>query len=89
MEKGQILEIKIDDMSGEGQGIGRADDGFVVFVPGAVVGDTARVQLTKLKKRYAFSKLMEITEFSVARNEAFQCDSFDEGCGGCPYGKLR
>lgn len=89
MEKGQILEIKIDDMSGEGQGIGRADDGFVVFVPGAVVGDTARVQLTKVKKRYAFSKLMGITEFSVARNEAFQCDSFDEGCGGCPYGKLR
>lgn len=89
MEKGQILEIKIDDMSSEGQGIGRADDGFVVFVPGAVVGDTARVQLTKVKKRYAFSKLMEITEFSVARNEAFQCDSFDEGCGGCPYGKLR
>ena len=89
MEKGQILEIKIDDMSGEGQGIGRADDGFVVFVPGAVVGDTARVQLTKVKKRYAFSKLMEIMEFSVARNEAFQCDSFDEGCGGCPYGKLR
>ena len=32
MEKGQILEIKIDDMSSEGQGIGRADDGFVVFV---------------------------------------------------------
>ena len=89
MEKGQILEIKIDDMSGEGQGIGRAEDGFVVFVPGAVVGDTAKVQLTKVKKRYAFSKLVEITEFSDARNEVFQCDSFDEGCGGCPYGKIN
>ncbi len=89
MEKGQILEIKIDDMSGEGQGIGRAADGFVVFVPGAVVGDTARVQLTKVKKRYAFSELMEITEFSAARNEVFRCDSLEEGCGGCPYGKIN
>ena len=33
MEKGQIVEFYIDDMSAEGQGIGRAD-GLVVFVPG-------------------------------------------------------
>ncbi|MFR4798981.1 MAG: TRAM domain-containing protein, partial [Lentihominibacter sp.] len=32
-----IVEIRIEDMSSQGQGIGKAD-GFVVFVPGAVVG---------------------------------------------------
>ena len=54
MEKGQIVEVRIEDMSHEGQGIGRAD-GLVVFVPGTVVGDLAKTQLTKVKKNYAFS----------------------------------
>ena len=50
MEKGQILELTIEDMSQEGKGIGKAD-GFAVFVDGAVVGDKVRVQLRKVKKR--------------------------------------
>ena len=48
MEKGQILELKIEDMSAEGQGIGKAD-GFTVFVKDAVVGDVVKAQLTKVK----------------------------------------
>ena len=67
MEKGQIVEFYIDDMSAEGQGIGRAD-GLVVFVPGAVVGDKVKAQLTKVKKSYAFSKLVEIVEVSGQRS---------------------
>lgn len=55
MEKGQIVEVKIEDMSNEGQGIGRAG-GMVVFVPGAVVGDVVRASITKVKKSYAFSR---------------------------------
>ena len=55
MEKGQVLEFTIEDMSGEGKGIGKAD-GFAVFVDGAVVGDRVRVQLQKVKKRYGFSR---------------------------------
>ena len=49
MEKGQTVEVRIEDMSHEGQGIGRAD-GLVVFVPGTVVGDVAKAELTKVKK---------------------------------------
>ncbi len=88
MEKGQIVEVRIEDMSHEGQGIGRAD-GLVVFVPGTVVGDLARAQLTKVKKNYAFSRLVEIVEYSEARDEEFDCEYFDEGCGGCPLGGIR
>lgn len=87
MEKGQIFDITIEDMSNEGQGIGRAE-GMVVFVPGAVVGDRVKVCLTKVKKNYALSKPVEILEYSSRRNEAFDCASFENGCGGCPYGKL-
>ncbi|MBR1992892.1 MAG: 23S rRNA (uracil(1939)-C(5))-methyltransferase RlmD, partial [Firmicutes bacterium] len=88
MEKGQIVEVRIEDMSHEGQGIGRAD-GLVVFVPGTVVGDLAKAQLTKVKKNYAFSRLVEIVEYSEARDEEFDCEYFDQGCGGCPLGGIR
>ena len=88
MEKGQIVEVRIEDMSHEGQGIGRAD-GLVVFVPGTVVGDLAKAQLTKVKKNYAFSRLVEIVEYSTARDEEFACEYFDQGCGGCPLGGIR
>ena len=36
MEKGQLVELIIEDMSNEGHDIGKTEDGFVVFVPGAV-----------------------------------------------------
>lgn len=85
MEKGQILEFTIEDMSQEGKGIGKAD-GFAVFVDGAVVGDKVRVQLQKVKKRYGFGKLLEILEKSPDRIEGF-CEQQGE-CGGCPYGQL-
>lgn len=35
MEKGQIVHLTIEDMTGEGQGVGRSD-GMAVFVKGAV-----------------------------------------------------
>ena len=85
MEKGQILELTIEDMSQEGKGIGKAD-GFAVFVDGAVVGDKVRVQLRKVKKRYGFGRLFEILEESPDRIESF-CERQGE-CGGCPYGQL-
>ena len=88
MEKGQIVEVRIEDMSHEGQGLGRAD-GLVVFVPGTIVGDLAKTQLTKVKKSYAFSKLDEIVEHSDARDENFDCEYYNEGCGGCPLGGIR
>jgi len=88
MEKGQILEVKIEDMSSEGQGIGKAD-GFAVFVPSAVIGDVVRVKLTKVKKNYGFSRIEEVVEESPYRSGEFDCDSFDEGCGGCQYGGLE
>lgn len=81
-EKGQIVEIEITDMSEQGQGIGRAD-GLTVFAPGTVVGDKAKVCLTKVKKRYAFGRVENIIEPSKWRVESV-CRYAGE-CGGCPY----
>ena len=85
MEKGQILELKIEDMSSEGAGIGKAD-GFAVFVKNTVVGDVVKAELTKVKKNYGFGRVTEVVEASPWRVEPVceHCDS----CGGCTYGHL-
>ena len=84
MERGHIVEVRIEDMSSEGQGIGRAD-GLVIFVPHTVVGDVARVRLTRVKKRFAFSKLEEILEPSETRTDMEPCSGRANGCGGCSF----
>ena len=93
MNKGEIYELTIEDMSAEGQGIGRIREagdaaGMVVFVGGTVIGDRVRARLTKVKKHFAFGRLEEILEPSAQRSEEFDCPYFTEGCGGCPWAKL-
>ncbi|MDO4393202.1 MAG: 23S rRNA (uracil(1939)-C(5))-methyltransferase RlmD [Bacillota bacterium] len=87
MNKGDRIEILIEDMSFEGQGIGRWE-GIVVFVPHTVPGDKALAEITKVKKNYCFSRLVEIIEESPDRIDEFDCESCDKGCGGCVYSKL-
>ena len=48
-QRGEIVKLNIVDMSDSGAGIGK-DDGFAVFVPGAVTGDVVTAELTKVKK---------------------------------------
>jgi 23S rRNA (uracil-5-)-methyltransferase RumA len=80
IESGQIYELTIEDMSAEGQGIGRIE-GMAVFVDGALVGDTVKAEITKLKKNYAFGKLTEILQPSAHRVQP-QC-GYSGDCGGC------
>lgn len=89
MEKGQIVELTIEDMSAEGRGIGKIYDderGFAVFVQDTVVGDRARVELTKVKKNYAFGRVSEMLALSQDRQESFCPHS--GLCGGCVYSQL-
>ncbi len=86
MEKGQRVELIIEDMSAEGRGIGKTGEGYAVFVAGTVPGDRVLVELTKVKKHYAFAKLVEILEESADRVEAI-CP-YQQICGGCAYGTL-
>ena len=79
MEKGQIVELTIEDMSTEGQGIGRTDSGMVVFVQDALPGDTAEVELTKVKKNYAFGRIVEVLHESEYRRAERWC-SYQDVC---------
>lgn len=89
MEKGQVVELTIEDMSAEGRGIGKIYDderGFAVFVQDTVVGDRAKVELTKVKKNYAFGRVSEMLALSQDRQESFCPHS--GLCGGCVYSQL-
>ena len=85
----QLIELTIEDMSVEGQGIGRTDTGMVLFVEGAVKGDKVRAKIGKAKKNFAFAKATEILEPSPLRNAKFDCAYYEQGCGGCPLGPLE
>lgn len=79
--KNQEIELAISALGNEGEGIGRTREGFTVFVKDALPGDRARVKLMKVKKQYAFGRLMEILCPSPDRVDA-PC-SCARACGGC------
>lgn len=79
-EKNQLFEVTIEDMSNDGEGIGKVN-GYPLFVKDTVIGDRARVRLTKVKKNYAFARLEELLEDSADRTEP-GC-AFHKQCGGC------
>jgi 23S rRNA (uracil1939-C5)-methyltransferase len=58
-QRGDELELTIDTLAFGGAGVAR-DDGYVVFVPGAVPGDRVRAVIGKRKRAYAEARLTEI-----------------------------
>jgi 23S rRNA (uracil1939-C5)-methyltransferase len=82
---GDILELTIDTLAYGGQGIARHED-FVVFVRGAVPGDTVRAQVTKRKRSYGEARLLAIVTPSPAR-VAPLCPHAED-CGGCEWQTL-
>jgi 23S rRNA (uracil1939-C5)-methyltransferase len=80
--KGDILELKIDRVAQGGHGVARVE-GFVLFVKGAVPGDTARALVTRKKKDFAEARLLEVINPSSHRVKA-PCPYFGH-CGGCQW----
>ncbi len=80
IKKNDLFDVVIEDMSEEGEGIGKVD-GFTLFVKGAVIGDQARVKVMKTKKTYGYARLMEVLVPSPDRVEPV-CPVAGP-CGGC------
>jgi len=78
--KNQEIELNIDDLGAEGQGVGRYS-GYAVFVPGALPGETVRVRVVKAGKAFGFGKLLEVVGASAQRVDPI-CEAFGR-CGGC------
>ena len=85
-KKPQIIEnLLITDIAAEGVAVGRSEN-FVIFVAGVIPGDVVNVMLTRRRKNYSESKLLEIVKPSPDRVEPF-CKHFQK-CGGCKWQML-
>lgn len=82
LNKGDIIKTIIEDISGDGAGIGKVD-GMAVFVDGCMPGDIVSAKVIKAKKNYAIAELQEIHERSENRISP-QCPYYTK-CGGCTY----
>ncbi len=85
MQKNDVIELKIEDMSMDGAGIGRYE-GMIFFVKDTVIGDTVSARIMKLKKTYGYARLIAIQEASPSRVEP-RCLSA-RACGGCQLQQL-
>lgn len=84
MRPGDEVELRIDGLSSDGDGVGRAG-GLVLFVPRTAPGDRVRVRLTERKKGFGRAALTEVLTPSPDR-VAPPCPRFVDGsCGGCQW----
>ena len=78
-----IEKLTIDGIAQKGKGVGRTQDGQVVFVKGAIPGDIVSVAVQKKRRRHLEGKVSNIIKASPDRIEAV-CDHFGV-CGGCSW----
>ena len=80
LKKNDLVNLTIEDMSAEGEGIGKLD-GFAFFVKDAIIGDEVVAKVIKLKKTYGYARIEKIVVPSEFRVEP-PC-AFHKQCGGC------
>lgn len=74
-------KITINSIAHDGRGVGRGEDGKVVFVDYALPGETVMFEAVENRKSFLFGTTIEILESSEHRVEP-KCEVFGQ-CGGC------
>ncbi|MCR5825583.1 MAG: TRAM domain-containing protein, partial [Oscillospiraceae bacterium] len=82
LRKNQVYIVSIEGYADNGAGVARID-GRVVFVQGALRGETCEILLLKVNARIAFAKVLRIVKASMHRIEP-DCPYYPR-CGGCTY----
>ena len=80
IEKGDIIEVKLDNLAYGGERVGHYN-GMAVFVDKGVPSEKVRVKITNKKKNYAKAEMLEVIDESQNRVSA-KCSIYDD-CGGC------
>ena len=81
----QEIELQIDALSNQGEGVGRVD-GWVVFVPFTLPGERVLARIYRNDKNCSHADLVEVLHASPDRVQP-QCPAFGY-CGGCQYQHL-
>ena len=80
LEIGDIVELRIEDLSDDGQGIGKIN-GLAIFIMGTTAGDFVTAKIVKKKKNYLIGELIEI--IFPSRHRIHSCCKYFNICGGC------
>jgi 23S rRNA (uracil1939-C5)-methyltransferase len=83
----EIVEVTIRDIALGGDGVGRMDNGMVVFVPFTIDGERVRACVERHRRKSAEARLLEVLKSSPVRVDA-PCAYFGR-CGGCSYQHLK
>ncbi len=81
MRKNDLLTLTADTLGANMEGVCR-HDGFAVFVPGMLPGETATVRIVKVEKRYAFGRMEGQPDAASPERRAPDCPAYPR-CGGC------
>lgn len=87
MKPGEELTLTPTTMAHGGEAIAHAPDGRVVFITGAIPGDTAVVKLTKVKHNWARGQATSIKQASPDRVDPV-CPAAAAGAGCCDYSHI-
>ncbi len=80
MQKGDVLELTIESVGMDGEGVAK-QDGMVIFVPFTLVGEIVKCEITFVKKSFAKAKVIKLLKASEHRVNPI-CPHFRK-CGGC------
>jgi len=79
--KNEVVTAEIIGLTHDGDGVGRTDKGYTLFVPQALPGESVEAKVLKSKKSYGFGKLVSLNTTSPHRIEP-PCPTYYK-CGGC------
>lgn len=80
LTKNARLGLTVESFGAEGEGVCR-HEGMAVFVPRALPGERIIAQITRVEKRYAFARAMEI--LSASPDRVTPACPYARQCGGC------
>ena len=81
VEKNKEYILEIVSQGYEGEGIAKVNDTYPIFIEGALIGEKVKVKIIKVKKKFAYGKLIEVLEPSKERCTP-NCKIYKR-CGGC------
>lgn len=86
VSKNERITVTFTDLTQDGSGVAKVD-GYTLFVPGALPGETAKIQVLKANKGYGFGRLIERDRSAGSRIDP-PCPYFNR-CGGCSLQHLN
>lgn len=80
MKVGEKFTVEITSVGMDGEGVARVD-GIVIFIPKTLLGEQAVIEITQVKKSFAFAKVIKLLKSSEDRVNP-PCPLCFK-CGGC------